>query len=64
MSEYSEVGCCSKQKLVDDLKNVKGFGAKSVDKLRAELSVSGDSSAPAAAPAKPAMPGKKAGPAS
>ncbi len=51
-------------KSVDDLKNVKGFGAKSVDKLRAELSVSGDSSAPAAAPAKPAMPGKKAGPAS
>lgn len=43
-------------KSVDDLKNVKGFGAKSVDKLRSELSISGDSTVPAAAPAKPAMP--------
>lgn len=50
-------------KSVDDLKNVKGFGEKSVNKLRPELSVSGDTAAPAApAPAKPAMPagaGKK-----
>lgn len=32
-------------KSVDDLKNVKGFGEKSVDKLRSELTVSGGSSA-------------------
>lgn len=36
-------------KAVDDLKGVKGFGDKSVDKLRSELTV-GD--APAAAPAR------------
>ena len=43
-------------KSVDDLKNVKGFGAKSVDKLRPELTVSGETTAPTAAPAKPAIP--------
>lgn len=32
-------------KSVDDLKNVKGFGDKSVEKMRAELTVSGASSA-------------------
>ncbi|MDR0777203.1 MAG: helix-hairpin-helix domain-containing protein [Azonexus sp.] len=36
-------------KTLDDLKEVKGFGAKSVDKLRGELSVS---DASAAAPKK------------
>ena len=45
-------------KSVDDLKGVKGFGEKSVSKLRGELTV-GDSAAapapaPASAPAKPA----------
>jgi competence protein ComEA len=34
-------------KSVDDLKNVKGFGDKSVAKMRSELTVSGASSAPA-----------------
>ncbi len=38
-------------KSVDDLKSVKGFGDKSVDKLRAELTVG---EAAASAPAKPA----------
>lgn len=32
-------------KSVDDLKNVKGFGDKSVEKMRSELTVSGTSSA-------------------
>lgn len=32
-------------KSVDDLKNVKGFGEKSVEKMRSELTVSGASSA-------------------
>ncbi len=32
-------------KSVDDLKNVKGFGDKSVEKMRSELSVSGGASA-------------------
>lgn len=56
-------------KSVDDLKNVKGFGAKSVDKLRAELSVSGGSERPAAdggpvmGPVKPAVPQAPAAPA-
>jgi len=36
-------------KTLDDLKGVKGFGAKNIDKLRGELSVSDTS---AAAPAK------------
>lgn len=40
-------------KSVDDLKAVKGFGEKSVAKLRAELTVGGASSAPASIPAKP-----------
>src|SRR5512147_2390765 len=35
-------------KSVDDLKNVKGFGDKTVAKMRSEFSVSGASSAPAA----------------
>ena len=34
-------------KSVDDLKNVKGFGDKSVAKMRSELTVSGTSSTPA-----------------
>lgn len=44
-------------KSVDDLQNVKGFGDKSVDKVRAELTVGGGSAAskPEAKPdAKPA----------
>lgn len=32
-------------KSVDDLKNVKGFGEKSVEKMRSELTISGGSSA-------------------
>ena len=36
-------------KSVDDLDNVKGFGKKSVDKLRNDISVSGASTAPAKA---------------
>jgi competence protein ComEA len=40
-------------KSVDDLKNVKGFGDKTVAKMRSELTVSGASSAPVA-PAKKA----------
>lgn len=44
-------------KSIDDLKGVKGFGEKSVDKLRAELTVDGASSAkPASAASKPAKP--------
>lgn len=53
-------------KSVDDLKGVKGFGAKSVDKLRPELTVGGMAAEPPAAPkptpavpAAPAMPAKK-----
>ena len=47
-------------KSVDDLKGVKGFGEKSIAKLRGELTVDGASAAkPAAAkPAKPAPAGK------
>ncbi len=46
-------------KSVDELDNVKGFGAKTVEKLRPELTVGGAAAAPApaAAPAaKPAAP--------
>ncbi|SDG64451.1 DUF883 family protein [Propionivibrio dicarboxylicus] len=39
MSEYSEVGCCSKQKLVDDLKNVV---ADAEEILRATAGVAGE----------------------
>lgn len=39
-------------KSVDDLKNVKGFGEKSVDKLRAELTVGGASAQKAEAKAE------------
>jgi competence protein ComEA len=35
-------------KSVDDLKSIKGFGAKTLDKLRPELSVGGAPAAPAA----------------
>lgn len=53
-------------KSVDDLKGVKGFGAKTIEKLRPELSV-GEAPAPAPAPASappavapaPAVPAKK-----
>jgi hypothetical protein len=38
---------------VDDLKDVKGFGAKTIEKLRPELTVGG-TPAPAAKPAVPA----------
>jgi len=41
-------------KSVDDLKGVKGFGEKSVAKLRGELTVGDSAAAPALAPAKPA----------
>jgi len=46
-------------KSVDDLKGVKGFGAKTIEKLRPELTVGGSApapkpAAPAAAPAVPA----------
>lgn len=44
-------------KSVDDLKNVKGFGDKSVEKIRASLSVSGETTLPAKDEPKP---GKKA----
>jgi competence protein ComEA len=40
-------------KSVDDLKNVKGFGDKTVAKMRSELSVSGATSVPAAKEEKP-----------
>lgn len=43
-------------KSVDDLKNVKGFGDKSVDKIRAAVSVSGETTLPAKVEPKP---GKK-----
>ena len=41
-------------KSVDDLKNVRGFGDKSVANMRSELSVSGATSVPAAKEEKPA----------
>jgi competence protein ComEA len=66
-------------KSVDDLKNVKGFGDKNVEKLKGELTVGGAAAAPAkkeekkadkkpepaksAEPAKPATPAKPAEPA-
>lgn len=50
-------------KSVDDLERVKGFGKKTVDKLRKDLTVNGASSASApaakAAPAMPAAPARK-----
>jgi competence protein ComEA len=55
-------------KSVDDLKGVKGFGAKTIDKLRPEFTVGGMAAEPSAAPkptvpavpaAAPAMPVKK-----
>lgn len=56
-------------KSVDDLKGVKGFGAKSVAKMQGELTVGGAGAsapkaapaavAPAAKPPKPAVPGSK-----
>ncbi len=52
-------------KSVDDLKGVKGFGAKSVAKMQGELTVGGAGApkaaavAPAAKPPKPAAPGNK-----
>ncbi|GAB7562449.1 hypothetical protein LG202_04880 [Methylobacillus methanolivorans] len=39
-------------KTVDELDNVKGFGKKSVDNLRSELSVGKSAKAPAAKPEK------------
>jgi competence protein ComEA len=39
-------------KSVDDLKNVKGIGDKTLESLRKDISVSGANTAPAAAPAK------------
>lgn len=52
-------------KSVDDLKGIKGFGAKTIEKLRPELSVGGAPAAPAAAPAAapPAAAPKAAAPA-
>jgi competence protein ComEA len=47
-------------KSVDDLKNVKGFGDKTVAKMRSELSVSGATSVPVAKEEKPAKADKKA----
>lgn len=41
-------------KSIEDIKNVKGIGDKMFDKLKADLTVSGPTTAPAAAPAKPA----------
>jgi len=49
-------------KSVDDLKGVKGFGAKTIEKLRPELTVGG-TPAPAAKPAVPAAPAPAAAPA-
>ena len=54
-------------KSVDDLKGVKGFGAKTIEKLRPELMVGGAMAEPAAAskasapaaPTAPTMPAKK-----
>jgi competence protein ComEA len=48
-------------KSVDDLKNIKGFGVKTIDKLRPELTVGGAAAEPSAppktaAPAAPAAP--------
>lgn len=44
-------------KSVDDLKGVKGFGAKTIEKLRTELTVGGSAPTPAATPsAAPAAP--------
>ena len=45
-------------KTVDDLDNVKGFGKKTIDKIRNDISVSGASTAPAKAD-KPAADAKK-----
>lgn len=39
-------------KTVDDLDNVKGFGKKSIDKIRSNISVSGATTTPAPAPTK------------
>jgi len=39
-------------KSVDDLKNVKGFGDKTVDSMRKDLTVSGANTGPSSAPAK------------
>lgn len=50
-------------KSVDDLDNVKGFGKKSVDKFRNEVSVSGASTPVAADTKKAATPAKMAAPA-
>ncbi len=47
-------------KSVDDLKNVKGFGDKTVAKMRSELSVSGATTVPAAKEEKKAEPAKEA----
>lgn len=43
-------------KSVDDLDNVKGFGKKSVDKMRGELTVGGGAAKPAAAKKEEAKP--------
>ena len=48
-------------KSVDDLDNVKGFGKKSVDKIRNDISVSGATSAAPATPAKAADKAKTVG---
>lgn len=48
-------------KTIEDLKRVKGIGAATFDKLKADITVSGGESAKPAAPAKsanPAMPAK------
>jgi competence protein ComEA len=47
-------------KSVDDLKNVHGFGDKTVAKMRSELSVSGATTVPAAKEEKKAEPAKDA----
>ena len=49
-------------KTLDDLDKVKGFGKKSIDKLKNDLSVGGKA-APAAKAATPAAPAKPATPA-
>ena len=49
-------------KSVDDLKGVKGFGAKTIDKLRPELTVGG-AAAPAPKAAAPAAPASAPAPA-
>lgn len=43
-------------KSVDDLKGVKGFGAKTIEKLRPELTVGGAPAAPAPKAAAPTAP--------